>query len=157
MNQTAAATLESEFGISFPTAYRQAVTDCYPFTEEAEELDLDPNRLRASNAECRTTPPWGFPWQSDYWRIGGDGAGGFYFIDTSKDDSTVYYCDHEDMPESMDDAERLHVTPFAEFIEEVREAANKLARWEEQMKIKVAKRKWWQFWIPRQWPPKRQR
>jgi len=155
MNQDEAATLESKFGIHFPSAYRHAVTDSYPFTDETEELDTNPTSLRTSNAEYRLTPPWGFPWKLEYWCIGGDGAGGFYFIDTSKDDSTVYYCDHEDMPESMDDTDRLHTTPFTEFVDYVRDLAKKLEQWNEQMKTKVAKRMWWQFWIPRQWPPKR--
>ena len=155
MNQDDTASLESEFGIHFPSAYRHAVTDSYPFTDETEEFDTDPTSLRTSNAECRSTSPWGFPWKPEYWCIGGDGAGGFYFIDTSKDDSTVYYCDHEDMPESMDDEERLSVTPFPEFIQEVLDGKEHMKQWREEMKNRVASRRWWQFWIPRQWPPQR--
>jgi hypothetical protein len=155
MNQDNAATLESEFGIHFPSAYRHAITYSYPFTDETEELNRDPTCLRSSNAEFRSTPPWGFPWRPEYWCIGDDGTGGFYFIDTSKDDSTVYYCDHEDMPDPIDDVEQLYATPFAEFIQKVLDSNEHMKQWEEEMKDRVARRRWWQFWIPRQWLPKR--
>ena len=147
--------LEAEFGVHFPSSYRRALTDLHPFTSPTRELDSDPVSLKLSNTAFRKTAPYGFPWQPAYWCIGDDGAGGFYFVNTSQDDSTVFYCDHEDMPESMDDEERLGVRPFAEFIQEVLYRKEQMRQWEEEMKSRVANRRWWQFWIPRQWPPKR--
>jgi hypothetical protein len=154
MTRDEASQLEAEFGIVFPQVYREAITDSYPFSEATEELDTDAGSLRQSNQECRRENPWGFPWRTTYWCIGGDGAGGFYFIDTKQDDSTVYYCDHEDMPSSIEDVDHISITPFSEFIEEVKQLEKDMVKWEEEMKTKVANRKWWQFWIPRQWPPK---
>jgi len=145
--------LEAEFKVIFPVAYRSAVTDAYPFAAATEELDTDAASLRRSNQGCRTEDPWGFPWKQNYWCIGGDGAGGFYFIDTQQSDSTVYYCDHEDMPTSIEDIEHISVTSFQEFIDDIKQLEQDMARWDEEMRERVANRKWWQFWIPRQCPP----
>ena len=154
MTQDEASQLEAEFEITFPAAYRGAVTNGYPFCAATEELDTDAESLRLSNQGCRESDPWGFPWRKNYWCIGGDGAGGFYFIDTQQGDSTVYYCDHEDMPTAIDDIDRISVISFQEFIGEVRQLEKDMAKWDEEMKERVANRKWWQVWIPRQWPPK---
>ena len=134
--------------------YRGAVTDAYPFSGATEELDTSAASLRKSNEGCREEDPWEFPWKPNYWCIGGDGAGGFYFIDTDQDDSTVYFCDHEDMPTSIEDLDRISVTTFQEFVDDVQRLEEDLEKWDEEMKESVANRKWWQFWIPRQWPPK---
>jgi hypothetical protein len=83
------------------------VTGAYPFGDATDELDPDAERLRTTNEGFRKEDPWGFPWQPHYWCIGGDGAGEFYFIDTQKDDSTVYYGDHEDMPTSISSGVRI--------------------------------------------------
>ena len=154
MTRDEASQLEAEFGIAFPRLYRDAITDTYPFSESTEELDTDAGSLRRSNQGCRKENPWGFPWRTNYWCIGGDGAGGFYFIDTHQDDSTVYYCDHEDMPSSIEDVDHISITPFPEFVDDVQQLERDMEKWEEDMKVRVANRKWWQIWIPRQWPPK---
>jgi hypothetical protein len=151
----AASALEKDFALTFPAAYRNAVTDAYPFSRPTEELDTEATALRTSNRECRQTAPWGFLWKPHYWRIGGDGAGGFYFIDSQNDDSTVYFCDHEDMPASIEDLEHIDVTPFPEFIENVRQLEKDVEKREQDLKERVANRKWWELWVPRQWPPKR--
>lgn len=155
MTRDEASQLEAEFEVTFPVAYRDAVTDAYPFGAATEELDTDPESLRTSNQGCRKEDPWGFPWKQNYWCIGGDRAGGFYFIDTRQSDSTVYYCDHEDMPASIEDLDHISVTSFQEFIDDVNQLEKDMAKWDEEMKERVAHRKWWQFWIPKQWPPKR--
>ncbi len=154
MNRDEATKLEIDFGVTFPVAYREAITDGYPFADTVEELDADAESLRSSNKGCRNDAPWGFPWKLQYWCIGGDGAGGFYFIDTLQDDSTVYYCDHEDMPDSINDPDRISGISFQEFIENVRQLEEDFENWERQMCERVANRKWWQFWVPREWPPK---
>ena len=155
MTRDEASKLEQDFGVTFPAVYRDAITDAYPFSDATEELDIDAESLRQSNEGCRKEDPWGFPWRPHYWCIGGDGAGGFYFINTQQNDAAVYYCDHEDPPKSIDDRDRISVTSFDEFIDDLRRQEKDMEGWEEEMKERVANRKWWQFWIPRQWPPKR--
>ena len=150
MTQDEASQLEAEFGVTFPSAYRDAVTDAYPFSAPTEELDTDAESLRTSNQGCRKEGPWGFPWKQNYWCIGGDGAGGFYFIDTQQSDSTVYFCDHEDMPTSIEDLDHISVTSFQEFVDDVNQLEKDMAKWDEEMKARVTQRKWWQFWIPKQ-------
>jgi len=148
-----ATDLESEFGVRFPRGYRKAVTDGYPFSIPSEELSDDAESLRIFNTDCREEDPWGFPWRPDYWMTGGDGLGGFYFIDTREPDSRVFYCDHENMPSSMEDTERIAVLPFSEFLDEIAAVQEEMALWENDWQQRVANRRWWQFWIPRQWPP----
>lgn len=152
MNHDDALQLEAEFEVKFPVAYRGAVTDAYPFGDVTEELDTDAESLRRSNHGCRKEDPWGFAWKKNYWCIGGDGAGGFYFIDTQQSDSTVYYCDHEGMPTSIEDVDHIIVSSFQEFIDDIKQLEQDIAKWDEEMKERVTSRKWWQFWIPRQWP-----
>ncbi len=154
MTNDEASMLEREFGVVFPDAYRRAIIDSYPFNDATEELDTDAGSLRALNVGYRRENPWGFPWQAQFWSIGGDGAGGFYFIDTRQRDSTIYYCDHEDMPESFDDHDRLYVRSFPEFIDDIQQLEKKMEKWESERKEQIANRKWWQFWISRQCPPR---
>ena len=149
MNRDDATKLEQHFGVTLPVAYREAITDRYPLSEATEQLDTDAASLQVSNEGCRRAPPWGFPWKPHYWCIGGDGAGGFYFIDTSQDEATVYYCDHEDMPASINDLDRISVTSFQQFIEDLQELIDDANNWERQRKERVENRKWWQFWIAR--------
>jgi hypothetical protein len=153
MNQDEAFSLEAQFGIQFPPEYRRAVTDACPFRGPTEELDTDAESLRKTNEGFRGTEPWGFPWKLHYWCIGGDGAGGFYFIDTKEHPISVYYCDHEDMPTSIEDTDHIHVATFEEFVREVQEGEDEMEKWDAHMRERVASRRWWQFWIPKQWPP----
>ncbi|MGI9242270.1 MAG: hypothetical protein ACR2RV_15840 [Verrucomicrobiales bacterium] len=153
MTRGEAAALEAEFGVAFPPAYLDAITVGYPLSVPTEGLDTDAVRLSRANQECRDEDPWGFPWEANYWRVGGDGAGGFYFIDTQEDRATVYFCDHEDIPSSIGDLQRISVTPFDEFIGDLEQLEKDMEKWDEEMREAVANRKWWQFWIPRQWPP----
>jgi|GEM_PF-3558265 len=153
MTQDEASQLEADFGVTFPAAYRDAVKNAYPFTDATEELDTDAESLRKSNKRCREEDPWGFPWKPHYWCIGGDGAGGFYFINTQQDDSTVYFCDHEDMAASIEDLDHISVMSFSEFVAYIQQLEKDVEKWDEEMQERVANRKWWQFWIPRQWPP----
>lgn len=152
MTRDEAARLELDFNIRFPAVYRNAITDACPFSRHTEELDTEFKSLQQTNQEFRQEDPWGFPWQPHYWCIGGDGSGGFYFIDTQQDDATVYYCDHEAMPESIDDVDSISVKSFEEFIDDVLQLELDFQQWNAEMKQRVANRKWWQFWIPRQWP-----
>lgn len=154
MNQDEASQLEAEFAVSFPAAYRAAITDAYPFSAATEELNTDAESLRTLNQGCRRQAPWGFPWKPNYWCIGGDGAGGFYFVDTQESESTVYYCDHEDMPASIEDLDHISVNSFQGFIDDVKQLEKDSAQWDAHMKERVKFRRWWQFWIPKQWPPK---
>jgi len=154
MHHDEATKLERDFGVTFPTEYRDAITDRYPFADETVELDDDAESLRTSNEQCRGEAPWGFPWEPHYWCIGGDGAGGFYFVNTLQDEATVYYCDHEDMPESIIDLDRIGVHSFREFVEDIKQREKDVAAWERERRERVENRRWWQFWIPRRWPPK---
>ena len=154
MTQDEVSQLEREFEITFPEAYRDAVTEAYPFSSATEQLDTDVESLRTSNRGCRKEDPWGFPWKLNYWCFGGDGAGGFYFIDTKQSDSTVYFCDHEDIPTSIKDLDHISVISFQEFVADVNQLEKDMAKWDKEMKQRVTCRKWWQFWIPKQWPPK---
>ena len=155
MTSDEANQLEREFNIIFPAWYRAAVTDHFPFEQPGEEFTNVVEDLRISNQGCRKSDPWGFKWQDHFWWIGDDGSGGFYFIDTSESDSTIYSFDHEAPARSMNDREKLVPQTFDDFVNEVLSAEEDFARWEIAMRAKVAARKWWQIWIPREWPPRR--
>ena len=150
MTSDEASDLEVTFGLTFPEVYRDAITDRNSIRTDA--LDVDAQSLRESNEGCLKDDPWGFPWKPNYWLIGGDGAGGFYFIDTYRDDSKVYYCDHEDMATSIEDLGRIGIDSFDDFLVDLEQAEKYVERYNEEMKGRVANRKWWHFWIPREWP-----
>ncbi len=148
MKHDEATQLESDFAVTFPAAYREAITGLQ-ISADSEELDTDAESLRISNEGCRREAPWGFSWKPHYWLIGADGAGGFYFLDTLEDDSTVYYCDHEDMPESITDLDRLRVIAFQDFVERIQRSEVEFRDWDRQIRDRAQNRQWWQFWIPR--------
>ena len=93
------------------------------------------------------------PWKKHYWRIGGDGVGGFNIIDTFSDEDKVYYFDHEDCGETLDDH---RVTTYE--LQEIVDNANNLHREiieEEQLandlrEKRIKNRKWWQLWISKE-------
>ena len=155
MTREQTSILEREFSVILPADYVSAVTDSYPFAEPSYQLETDFESLRRDNLGSREDHPWGFPWSDDYWMIGDDGAGGFYFINTADGSTTVYYCDHEDMPSSIDDTDHIHVSSFSDFIAEGIEMDEWAAEQDRKMNEKVASRRWWQFWVPKTWPPKR--
>ena len=153
MTHDEAAALQNDYGLKFPAAYLRAITDSYPFTEPKEELWDEPHLLRESNDYFRKEKPWGFAWEPHFWKIGGDGGGGFYFINSRETANDVYYVDHEAPARNIEDSENLSVTSFQEFIGEVFELEKEMQKFESEMTQSAANRKWWQFWIPRQWPP----
>ena len=150
MTQDEVLQLEREFEITFPDAYRDAVTESYPFDFATEHLDTDVESLRTLNRGCRKEDPWGFPWKLNYWCFGGNGSGGFYFIDTKQSDSTVYFYFFT----SIEDLDHISVTSFQEFIADVNQLEKDMAEWVEAKKQLVTDRKWWQLWIPKEWPTK---
>ena len=154
MTRKQASILERKFSVVLPADYVSAVTESYPFAEQSHQLDTDFESLRRDNLGSREDNRGGFPWRDSYWMIGDDGSGGFYFINTTDSATTVYYCDHEDMPTSIEDTDRIHVSSLSDFIAEGIEMEEWAAEQNRKMTEKVASRRWWQFWIPKAWPPK---
>ncbi len=57
------------------------------------------------------------------------------------------------MPTSIEDIEHISVASFQEFINDIKQLEQDMTKWDEEVRERVTNRKWWQFWIPRQWPP----
>lgn len=133
------------------------MTDGYPFDGLREELMNSESHLRENNTAFRNQDRWGFRWEDRFWWIGGDGAGGVYFINTEEETSDVYYCDHEDPAKDFDDGDRLFSSDIGSHLSDIVELEQEMERHDAQMKVSVANRRWWQFWIPRSWPPKTKR
>ncbi len=146
------AKLESEFSIVFPKYYRDRLIK--GMTQESYEVECEYDILRESNLYPRSQKVyWSLPWKKHYWRIGGDGVGGFNIIDTFSDEDKVYYFDHEDCGETLDDH---RVTTYE--LQEIVDNANNLHREiieEEQLandlrEKRIKNRKWWQLWISKE-------
>ena len=156
MTHEEARQLEDEFKILLPARYRNAAR-FDPHCGPMEEFATSAEDLRISNLGCRERNPWGFQWEDRFWWIGGDGSGGLYFIDTSDADVIVYYLDHEMPARSIEDREELVPQPLYDFLNDTVGGEKAEAASDRIMQTRVAARKWWQFWIPREWPLKPKR
>ena len=151
MNHDEAAELEREFGVVFPAAYRVAITRVSPQID-SEAFVTSAESLRYLNRGYRDNDPLRFPWKPHYWCIGEDGAGGFYFINTNESDSKVFYCDHEDVPSSIDDTDRMAKRSFEDYLQDIEQQEKEYHEWNTAMTNRTRNRRWWQFWVPRDWP-----
>lgn len=154
--------LEQMFDVHFPDAYRSALIDC-PLRPDSEEFVSNYDDVVESNKAFRAEDVWQFPWLDHLWWIGGDGAGGFYFISCLDADCVVYYFDHENCAKSFADRDRLSSCTLAEYIETEMEDEKEFREYEEQLiaerahkrerlEEQIANRKFWQFWIPQKLP-----
>lgn len=124
----------------------------YPFAGSIEELTANVSVLSDFNHSLRGESPWGFPWEAQFWWVGGDGSGGLFFINCKEEPCRIYYLDHEDPAESFTDQPRLKPRLLTEFICELFEVESEFEQ-ERQRRVKrIAERRWWQFWIPKS-PP----
>ena len=143
--------LQREFNLSFPEDYLTIITGVVARDINSEALVVSVEDLRESNLAFRAEDQWGFRWESRFWWIGGDGAGGFYFINTEEITSEVYYCDHEDSPADFADRKRLYSSDIGNHVSDQVEMEAETQSYNEKMRAKVASRRWWQVWIPRTW------
>ncbi len=144
--------LEAEFKLTLPKEYKKALLQ--PFISKNNlEFELDLAELRRNNLEFRDTDPWEFPWSDQFWWIGADGAGGFYFIDCKHSECEVLYFDHEAPAENIQDREQLHPQSLEDFFTYLKESELEAERYKENLLNKINNRKWWQIWIPRKLPP----
>lgn len=153
MNTQDIAVLEEQFKITLPEDYASVVTGEVAAQLSAMALEVDPAILREANENHRKDCPWGFAWRDSFWWIGEDGAGGFYFIDTEEKTSTVYYFDHESSPLTFDDREPFYPSDIGNHVSDEVEIEAEMKVHDRRMALRVAERKWWQFWVPKVWPP----
>ncbi len=115
MDQSSVVSLETQFGVRFPAAYRAALQspDLDPASEELCIIKAE--LIRSNEALLQFAPP-DLGWSQSHWWLGADGSGGFYFIDCNDPSSTVLYYDHEVPPESPNDIERLKPRSFDSFL-----------------------------------------
>lgn len=153
MKDEAIEMMEEVTGVRLPEGYRRLLADEADRVGSDGEVTRDAAVLVRMNQEFREDCPYGFRWEDGFWWMGDDGAGGFYFIDLRGGGSRVYYVDHENAAESIDDEARISAWDFEAFVAEVRENDERTARMDAEIRAMVAGRKWWQFWIPKEWPP----
>jgi hypothetical protein len=84
--------------------------------------------------------------------LGGDGAGGIYFIDTKRSDSFIYYIDHDDPPKNICDTDHISSQTLTEFKNDLITDKEEYERHCREVRERISHRKWWQFWIPKQIP-----
>ncbi|MEM1028575.1 MAG: hypothetical protein AAGJ38_10870, partial [Planctomycetota bacterium] len=98
--------IEDQFEVKLPSDYRIFLVD-YPFATDNEELTANLEELVKTNLGLRNDKPWGFSWERRFWWCGSDGSGGIYFLDCNQNDSMIYYLDHENPADVIQDQEKL--------------------------------------------------
>ena len=118
MDESSVTALEAQFGLAFPSAYRAALQslDLDPASEELCSIQAE---LIRSNVGLRQFAPPELGWSQSHWWLGGDGSGGFYFINCNDPTTTVLYYDHEVPPKSPNDIDRLKPRSFDTFLASV--------------------------------------
>jgi hypothetical protein len=128
--------LERELKISLPSEYRTLMT-AYPFPEDSFSADCllpdNADRLLELSRDLQKLPPHSFV-------IGDDSADETYFLDVSLEHSPVYVFDVQ----TGEARERF--ASLDAYVQHCRKTDEDLRRYADR----VEKRKWWQFWIPKQ-------
>lgn len=153
MNPHEIARIERHFHLSLPEGYVRVIGGSTARRLGAMALETDASRLKEANEGHRRDCPWGFEWRSSFWWIGEDGAGGFYFIDTAEGSSTVYYFDCESSPLRFKDRSLFSPSEIDRHVASEEEMESEMLRRDEAMTSRVSRRRWWQFWLPKAWPP----
>ena len=157
MNFQDIAALEEKFGVKLPRDYIRVITGEVAQNLAAVALEINPAIVGEANEAHRQDCPWDFEWDPSFWWIGEDNAGGFYFLDTAEDTSTVYYFDHESSPISFRDRDPFFPSDIGNHVSDEVEAEAYREKHDNLMLQRVADRRWWQFWIPITWPPTKQK
>lgn len=95
------ARIEEQLQITLPEFYKKTITD-YPFKAKNENDFIEDNIVKDTdwlidvNKELRIIGFMGTQWPNHFYAIGHDGCGGFMFINLQKEDTTIYYADHEE-------------------------------------------------------------
>lgn len=149
--------IENSLGITLPEAYRNVMTDFPspddPFgytcllSTEADELISENSRLREKGFfryRC---------WPDNFYALGWDGCGNYYFIRLDKQDETVYLADHE----APFDPESVHLLReqyegLAAYLEYVREVEEECRldeeQWQDRNRQPVRQtRPWWKRFL----------
>ncbi len=128
--------IERELGISLPSDYKSLMTN-YPFPADSFTADcLLPNRaarLLEIAGERRKLPPKSFI-------IGDDSADQTYFLNASLEHSPVYCFD---VPSGTVSQRFADLSAYVRHCEQTDAEVRHYAQ-------RAEKRKWWQFWIPRE-------
>jgi hypothetical protein len=141
--------VEDTLGLKLPDWYTQRLLE-YPFPEPEPELYHDAQTVIQNNLELRRDGWFGYhPWPREFFAIGDDGCGDYYFIVPSRDDRRIFMANHEGGPspsiESLHEME-LHGS-LAEHIEEQLGFLNEYELEEAALEERRRNKKWWQFWI----------
>lgn len=93
--------IQTELNISLPSFYRIAINN-YPFTA-VDELDFvednlikDVTWIIEHNAALRTSSFFGKEWPQNYFVIGHDGFGNYFFLNLKDNDQAIYFADHDE-------------------------------------------------------------
>ena len=147
MNQEEVDELEGKLDLTLPETYKQLVLNHPGFYRQHELCDhVDP--LVYDNRDLRRKGFFGIDWPADYFVIGSDGTGNFYFITTAPFDGHVYLADHDGGagPDDLDAAKAFE--SLDDFVTMLREMRVLMVEDIKRTNARIDRRKWWEFWIP---------
>jgi hypothetical protein len=136
--------IEQAFGVTLPDWYRRQIVE-YPFVEPDDALYPDEESIVRANQELRRDGWFRFPWPREFFIIGDDGCGGYYFIVPSAGNKRIFIADHEGGPAPSFD--KLDKMVQSETIEKYISETLGFIRECEKMDERRRNKKWWQFWI----------
>ena len=137
--------IEQAFSVTLPDWYRRQVVE-YPFAEPDDALYSDEESIVRANQELRRDGWFRFPWPREFFIIGDDGCGDYWFIVPSTGDKRIFIADHEGGPAPAFDklGEMLvQAEAMEQYVSDTREIIRDVAQIRERRRNK----KWWQFWI----------